>query len=154
MRLSALALVLVFHQTVAAAATFAVGCTGTAYADNNLVGAVSRSTDPLPKQVYVIDEEGKTVQRALFQRQQFDKVCPSPKGDPSVDISPGLILVTGVPDFGENSVDCSLELDRQTGHASFKLNMTFPGDRYNRLRWEMVCEKAAVPVFTPSKNKF
>jgi hypothetical protein len=154
MRVSVFAMALILQPTVAGAANFAVACTGTAYAENNLSGPVSKSTDQLPKQVYVIDEDSKTVRRALFPRQQFDKVCPSSKGDPSVDISPGLILVTGPPDFGENSVTCSLELDRQTGHAVFKLSMTFSGERYNNLRWDMICDKAPVPVFTPKKNKF
>ena len=154
MRVPVFAIALALQPSVVDAASFAVSCTGTAYADNNLAGTVSKSTDPLPKQVYVIDDDNKTVQRALLPRQQFDQVCSSSKGNPSVDISPGLILVTGAPDFGENSVACSLELDRQTGHALFKLSMTFPGERYNYLRWDMDCEKAPIPVFTPKKNKF
>ena len=145
---------LLLQPTVADAANFAVACVGTSYAENNLTGTATQSTDPLPKQIYIIDGDGKTVQRALEPRQQLDDICPSSKAHPSVDISPGLIRVTGAPDFSQNSIECSLELDRQTGKGLFTLKMNFPGNRYNRLRWEMTCEKTSVPAFNTRKNKF
>jgi hypothetical protein len=153
MRTAILAIATLLQASTAQAERFAVACSGTAHAEQNLAGPAVQSRDVLPQQIYIIDEQKSTVQRALLPRQQFENLCPS-ETVASVDISPGLIRVTSAPDVSENAVDCSFELDRQTGKGLFKLDMSFPGNRYNRLRWDMTCEKTAIPVFDLTKNRF
>jgi hypothetical protein len=154
MRTSLVAIALLSQASIAEAAKFAVACTGTGYSEHNLTGTVRKSTTQLPLQIYVIDEEKESVQRALMPRQEFDTICSSEKGAPFVSISPGLILVSGAPDYSETSVECRLELDRKSGKASHLLKMNLGGERYNELRWEMMCEKTSIPVFKPDENKF
>jgi hypothetical protein len=149
-----LAIALIGHATVSPAARIGIACVGTSFAEHNLTGAVRQSAVPMPKQIYVIDEERKTVERALMPRQEFETVCSSKKGPPFVSISPGLVLVSAAPDFSVNGTECSLELDRQTGKAVYVLKMNFEGGHYDQLRWEMTCEKSSIPVFHPEKNKF
>ncbi len=142
------------HASTADANKFAVACRGTSYSESTMTGDMRRSTDALQTQVYVIDEEKSSVQHALIPRQEFETVCALGKGDPSVSISPGLILVSGAPDFDQESTDCSLELDRKSGKGEQVLKINFADGNYHKLRWVMSCAKSAIPQFDTKNNKF
>ena len=61
--------------TPAYAKRFAIRCTGTAVRTWSFEGGKESSSQSKVDDLYVIDEEAKTLQRALFPREEYDKLC-------------------------------------------------------------------------------
>ena len=151
---TAMIAVMLFGGSSANATQFAISCKGTAV-NKYMVGSLNREkSNPLPEQIYVVDEGSKVVRRALIPRQEYDTVCESKGKAPDVSIAPGLILVTGTPDFSDDYAECRLEIDRKTGKAQHFMRFSLSGDNYTEMTWDMMCKKTAIPDFDTSKNKF
>ena len=153
--ISVLAFVLTFSLAAPAdAARFSIACQGTARSKSNLSGRPRLSIYNMPVQVYVVDEEKSTVQRALPPRQQFEDVCSINHKPAVFSVSPGLVVTVAEGSDGDASVSCSFELDRIEGKAKWIDKMIFSNGRTLEWDWEMICKSAPMPIFDTSKNKF
>jgi hypothetical protein len=133
----------------ARAAPFAVACTGTAKFFDKLAGKPNERTYKIPKQVYVFDEQEKRVQRALEPRREFEDVCVRGGYVNEIMFSPGLITVR----TEQRDYMCDFKVSRVTGEAQFFTHQDVRGG-YHEIDWKMTCERAEIPVFDRSKNKF
>lgn len=81
--------------TPAHAERFAISCSGTSTNTIRMAGRPdSTSTSKARNVIFVIDEEGRTVERLSFDKTKFDEVCP-PELNCSRDFSPARIRVAG-----------------------------------------------------------
>jgi hypothetical protein len=131
---------------------FAVHCRGEATFTFTMNGRTSPPRPPEPtQQIYVIDEEARTVHRALMPRQEFEDMCGT-QGRCFRTFSPGLILIDQDID-GPVTMRSRLRLDRQSGRADFEMDVSDAQTR-TASRWRMECERGEIPVFDPRRNRF
>lgn len=148
-----LALAALLVPTAAQAERFAIACEGLATFRHRQGGRMSPEQPPTPtRQIYVIDEEARTVHRALLPRQEFENLCAaSMLCFPT--FSPGLISIDNEASEPGSSFHSRLTLDRQSGRAEYRLEME-AGALHSEMHWAMTCERTEIPVFDPSRNRF
>jgi hypothetical protein len=129
---------------------FAIACTGTARFTDNVSGRESVRAYPLPRNIYVLDEAAKSVQHALEPRQEFEDVCFRDGTIDSVSFSPGLISVRS-----EKAGDfCDFSVSRATGKGKYFSRAEFGGGQFSQIEFQMTCDRAEIPVFDSSRNRF
>jgi hypothetical protein len=140
--------------TPADAKRFAIECTGTRVTTWSTDGGRESRHQLKVRDVYVIDEEAGTLQRAMFPRQEFDELC---WGSLRCELmtSPGLIRYTMRGVEHEHRIDYRYEFDRKSGAAKIiqsndSVDGRFPGKSVETL----TCSPVAIPTFDTSKNKF
>jgi hypothetical protein len=133
---------------------FAIKCTGIRVNTWSIDGGSESRHQLKVDDVYVVDEEAGTLQRAMFERQEFDNLC---WGSLRCELmtSPGLIRYTMQGIEHEHRIDYQYEFDRKSGGAkiiqsSDSVDGRFPGKSVETL----TCEPVAIPTCDTSKNKF
>lgn len=140
--------------TPAYAKRFAIRCTGTAVRTWSYEGGKESSSQSKVDDLYVVDEEAKTLQRALFPRQEYDKLC---WGSLRCEFmtSPGLIRYTMQGVEYEHRIDYEYEFDRKSGAGKvIRSNDSVDGRFPEKSVETLTCSPTAIPVFDTSKNKF
>ena len=151
---TALLTCLALSSTVANAEMFAISCTGTSTWEDTVTGQKIGKTNTLPEQIYIIDTDANKVRHVLKAMQEIEDTCSVIERDCHVDISQGLIKVWGSQPDGDTDTSVALDIDRADGKATYDLKLAYPDGRYHDARWDMVCQKTAIPIFDKSKNKF
>ena len=134
----------------AAAQPFAIRCTGTAEFTDNMSGESNSRRYDLPPQIYVLDEAGRNVRRALLARQEFEEICFRGGSVDSRSFSPGLIAVRSEA----TGRLCDFTVNRATGQAEYVSHEDMPGGRFSRIEFNMTCEATEPPVFDRRRNQF
>ena len=129
---------------------FAIRCTGTAEFRNKISGERTTRRSELPAQIYIMDEGGRHVQRALMPRQEFEEVCGHGTEQDNRDFSPGLIMVRTL----SSDRMCAFTVNRMTGEAEYFSHLDLPGGDYDQMEWRMTCSPTQIPVFDRSRNRF
>lgn len=154
MKFASLVSLVALYPQVAKEARFAVSCTGSARSHGNVAGSMRDNTQPLLRQVFVIDPAANTITRALEPRKEFDPVCASKNPDGFVSISAGLIQARSETVGADPVWRCEFELDRMSGRGEYMLRSDWSDGRYQSFEWNMVCAKSDIPVFDLTKRKF
>jgi hypothetical protein len=128
----------------------AIACTGSARFTDNQSGQESSRDYVLPRQVYVLDEAHRRIQRALEPRQEFEDVCFSDGYINSVSFSPGLVSARSE----KADAICDFSVSRATGKGQYFSRTDFAGGRFSQIEFQMTCDRAEIPVFDSSRNRF
>lgn len=140
-------------STTAHAERFAIDCEGTASFTHSQNGEAVTPQPPMPtRQTYVIDEEERTVHRALRPRQEFEDLCGT-QGRCFRTFSPGLIRIEHEIDEPDSTWRSELTLDRQSGRADYRFAMA-AGTFRSEAHWQMTCARGEIPVFDTRRNRF
>jgi hypothetical protein len=137
----------------AQAERFGIDCEGTASFTHSRNGEAGTPQPSMPtRQTYVIDEEMRTVHRALTPRQEFEDLCGT-RGTCFRTFSPGLIRIELEIDEPDSTWRSELTLDRQSGRADYRFVMT-AGTLRSGAHWQMTCVRGEIPVFDARRNRF
>ena len=67
-----------------------------------------------------------------------------------VSFSPGLISVRSE----KAGAICDFSVSRATGKGQYFSRTEFGGGRFSQIEFEMICDRAAIPIFDSSRNRF
>jgi hypothetical protein len=129
---------------------FAIRCTGDAAFTDNMSGRPNTRRYDLPPQIYVLDEVGQNVRRALEPRQEFEEICFRGGEVDSRSFSQGLIVVHSEAP----GRFCDFTVNRATGGGEYVAHEDLPAGRFSRIEFDMTCEATEIPVFDSSRNRF
>jgi hypothetical protein len=153
---AATAVVLVCGASAVQARRFAIACEGTSYSTGRYPwGEMASKRKPNPiRTTFVIDEEAKTIERALEPLQKFDNLCEVTAPNCTVAVSPGIITLSGTAQKDDVTTTSKTEIDRKSGAMTHSLNIDFASGAFEHSSWKMMCVPTAIPVFDTSRNKF
>ncbi|MBU3076668.1 hypothetical protein [Sphingomonas quercus] len=132
--------------TAAGAQTFAVRCKGTDFSDDTTSGVVVAGKHALDWQTYVIDTTARHVSRLVPERKALIDLCDLTRPSCNIDVTGGYVQLDGVADKDGLKAGVAFEYNSQNNVALHEVNVDYDDGRYVHIRWQMSCEKTAMPA--------